>query len=120
MNQENRLIFDKIKKLLALSESPNEAEAASALSKVHVLLARHGLSISDIKTGSRSSIEEKCILEKKRLRNWESALLAAIMKASYTEAVHKSGEGRVYIIGREINVSAAENLFSYLHQTIKE
>ena len=119
MEKENRLILKKIEKLLALSESPNEAEAASAMSKVHVLLAKHGLSITDMKSGSGKSVTEKCILEKKRLRNWESALLAAVMKATYTEAVHKSGEGKVYIIGRDINITAAENLFSYLHETIK-
>ena len=119
MEKDKKIIFEKIEKLLALSESPNEAEAAAALAKVQILLARHGLSMSDMETGNKSSVTEKSILNKKRLRNWESALLATVMKATYTEAVHKPAEGKVYIIGREINVTAAENLFSYLHATIK-
>ena len=119
MEKDKKYLFEKIEKLLALSESPNEAEAAAALAKVQVLLARHGLSMSDMKSSSKSSVEERSILNKKRLRNWESALLATVMKATYTEAVHKPAEGKVYIIGREINVATAENLFSYLHETIK-
>ncbi len=122
MNNENNnsIILDKIRKLIALSESPNESEAASALSKVHLLLAKHGLSMTDISCDdTENTVIEKSILNKKRLRNWESALLSTIMNATYTEAVHKPGEGKVCIIGREINVTAAENLFSYLHETIK-
>jgi uncharacterized protein DUF2786 len=115
---DNRIILEKLKKLIALSESPNEAEAASALSKVHLLLAKHSLSISDL-DDETSSIIEKAVLNKKRLRNWESALLSTVMNATYTEVIHKPSEGKVYIIGREINVAAAENLFSYLHGTIK-
>ena len=116
--EKDKVILEKLKKLIALSESPNEAEAASALSKVHLLLARHGLSISDLNIKDEDVIE-KAVLNKKRLRNWESALLSTIMQATYTEAIHKPLEGKVYIIGREINVTAAENLFSYLHETIK-
>ncbi len=121
MNDEkdNKIIFEKIKKLIALSDSPNEAEAASALAKVHLLLAKHGLSMTDISShDSKNTVIERSILDKKRLRNWESALLSTIMNATYTEAVHKPGEGKVYIIGRDINVNAAENLFQYLHETI--
>ncbi len=42
------------------------------------------------------------------------------MKSTYTEAIHKSEEGKVYIIGREINVAAAENMFLYLHENNKK
>ncbi len=48
-NEENKIILEKIKKLIALSESPNESEAAAALSKVQVLLAKHDLTMTDIK-----------------------------------------------------------------------
>ena len=115
---KDKVVLEKLKKLIALSESPNEAEAASALSKVHLLLARHGLSIADLNIKDES-VMEKAVLNKKRLRNWESALLSTVMQATYTEAIHKPLEGKVFIIGREINVTAAENHFSYLHQTIK-
>ena len=115
---KNRIILEKLKKLIALSESPNEAEAAAALSKVQLLLAKHGLSMSDLDF-AESDIIEKAILNKKRLRNWESALLSTVMNATYTEVIHKPSEGKVYIIGRDINVAAAENLFIYLHDTIK-
>ena len=41
-------ILAKVRKLLALGESPSEAEAASALAKAQALLARYGLSLSDV------------------------------------------------------------------------
>lgn len=42
-------VLDKIKKLVALSTSPNEHEAAFAAEKVQELLAEHNLSMSDVK-----------------------------------------------------------------------
>ena len=117
MNEPNKLVIEKLKKLIALSESPNENEAASALAKTYILLAKHGLSISDLEIKDEN-IVEKGILNKKRLRSWESALISAIISATYTEALHMPGEGKVSIVGREVNIIAAENLFDYLHKSI--
>ncbi len=117
MADADPLIIEKLKKLIALSGSPNEAESASALAKAHTLLARHGLTMTDLEK-KEEHILQKAILSRKRLRNWESALLAAVMAATYTEAVILPGEGKVCLVGREVNIIAAENLFEYLRTSI--
>lgn len=112
-------ILAKVRKLLALGESPSEAEAASALAKARSLLARHGLSLEDVKP-ERDDIVESAILEKRRLRAWESHLVAVVTEATFTRALHvtAAGSSRVLIVGREVNTGAAKALFEYLHLVV--
>lgn len=112
-------ILAKVRKLLALGESPSEAEAASALAKARSLLARHGLSLEDVKP-ERDDIVESAILEKRRLRAWESHLVAVVTDATFTRALHvtAAGTSRVLIVGREVNTGAAKALFEYLHLVV--
>jgi hypothetical protein len=51
-------IIRKIRKLLALSESPNEHEAHTAAMKAQELLARHHLSIADVSEDSETEVKE--------------------------------------------------------------
>lgn len=112
-------ILAKVRKLLALGESPSEAEAASALAKARSLLARHGLSLEDVRP-ERDDIVESAILEKRRLRAWESHLVAVVTEATFTRALHvtAAGSSRVLIVGREVNTGAAKALFEYLHLVV--
>lgn len=115
----NADILAKVKKLMALGTSPSEAEAASALEKARTLLARYGLSMEDVET-SESEIVENTLLEKKRLRSWESQLIWVVTTATFTQALHvqRGDVGRVLIIGREVNALAAAELFAYLHLVV--
>lgn len=115
----NADILAKVKKLMALGTSPSEAEAASALEKARTLLARYGLSIADVEE-SEPEIVENTLLEKKRLRSWESHLIYVITAATFTQALHvrRGDVGRVLIIGREVNAVAAAELFAYLHLVV--
>ena len=47
---ENHKLLEKVHKLLALAESPNEHEAQNAMAKAHELLLRHNLSLLDVHT----------------------------------------------------------------------
>ena len=49
-SSENHQILDKVHKLLALAQSPNEHEAQTAMAKAHELLLRHNLSLLDTQT----------------------------------------------------------------------
>jgi hypothetical protein len=119
MERPSDEILSKVRKLLALGESPSEAEAASALAKAQSLLARYGLSVQDVEDEGPEVVESP-ILEKKRLRAWESHLVAVVTKATFTRALHVtlSGASRVLIIGRPVNAAAAAELFSYLHLVV--
>ncbi len=112
-------ILAKVRKLLALGESPSEAEAASALAKAQALLARYGLSLSDVEPET-SEVTEATLLEKRRLRAWESHLVAVVTEATFTRALHltMAGSSRVIIIGRAVNAEAAAELFKYLHLVV--
>lgn len=122
-------LLAKVRKLLALGSSPSEAEAASAMEKARMLLARYGLTVSDVGSGDPDSddrlardptVGESVLIEKKRLRKWESALIGAVARATFTQALHVGGGGstRVVLIGREVNTAAAAELFAYLHRVI--
>jgi hypothetical protein len=119
MERASDEILSKIKKLMALGESPSEAEAASALEKARVLLAKYGLSIADVET-KESEVTENVLLEKKRLRSWESHLIFVVTRATFTQALHtqRGDLGQVLIIGREVNAIAAAELFAYLHLVV--
>jgi len=112
-------ILAKVKKLMALGASPSEAEAASALEKARVLLARYGLSLTDVEAHS-PEVVEGVLLEKKRLRPWESRLVQVIAACTFTQALHvqRGGVGQVLLIGRELNTLAAADLFGYLHLVV--
>jgi hypothetical protein len=111
-------VLDKVKKLLALAKSPSEAEAAAALAKASVLLAKYGLSMAEVQ--QEEDVQEAVLLEKKRLRAWESYLVSVVCKATFTEALHYRTQavGRILLIGREVNIVTARELFTYLHRVI--
>lgn len=119
MDRANADILEKVKKLMALGTSPSEAEAASALEKARTLLARYGLSLADVETHS-PEVVENVLLEKKRLRTWESHLIFVVTEATFTQALHvqRAGVGQILIIGREVNAVSAAELFKYLHLTV--
>jgi len=119
MDKATDEILAKIKKLMALGASPSEAEAASALEKARVLLARYGLSLADVETHS-PDVVEGILLEKKRLRPWESQLIFVISNCTFTQALHvrRGDVGQVLLIGRELNTLAAADLFKYLHLVV--
>lgn len=112
-------ILDKVKKLLALGTSPSEAEAASALEKARTLLARYGLSLADVEAHA-PEVSQSVLLEKKRLRPWETHLIHVIALCTFTQALHvnRGSVGQILLVGREINIGAAQNLFEYLHLVV--
>jgi hypothetical protein len=119
MDKATADILAKVKKLMALGASPSEAEAASALEKARTLLARYGLSLTDVEAHS-PDVVEGVLLEKKRLRSWESHLIHVISACTFTQALHvqRGGIGQVLLVGRELNTLAAKDLFGYLHLVV--
>ena len=118
MDTAQAQVMEKVKKLLALAASPSEAEATAALAKASVLLAKYGLSMAEVRRDEE--VQEAVLLEKKRLRVWESILVSVICKATFTTPLHyRTGTaGRLLLIGREVNMATARELFAYLHELI--
>lgn len=115
-------IAEKIQKLLALSESPNEAEAAQAANKAQELLTRHNLSISDLVDNDPQQVLEETIDEAQRISTWKSHLLYAVAIANYSLAFHRKmshGITKTILLGRPVNTHLTRIQYDYLIQAIE-
>lgn len=117
----NRLMA-RIDKLLELSSSPNEAEAAAAAAKVRELLVKYNLEIEDVR-GKSAKPNARIVLEKivppknGRRQQWEVALQGAIANAYFCRAIHS--QLKFYFIGEEADVEVAAFTFSQLQARLE-
>lgn len=118
-DQKMERIIDKVKKLMALSESPVEAEAAAALAKARRLLTKHGLVLTDVLPMGDGVVETE-VLYGAGIAPWQLALLFHISLVTHTEALHLTGKHseKVTFIGALKDVVTAKNLFLYLNGRI--
>lgn len=122
-------IIDRIRKLFALAESPNEAEAMSAMEKAHALLLQYNLTVSDLKEESKTEINELEFCEAGRMRAWKKLLIYYVTKANYcasytmvTRGSYKydtKGKQVIKIVGREANVISAKEMLKYIFASIE-
>jgi SprT-like family/Protein of unknown function (DUF2786) len=98
-------LLGKIKKLLALSESPNENEAYAAAQKVQALMSAHGVEQADLKTvASGSELDEPLVNETieatgQRVTGWKFSLLGAICRVNYCKCLG-GGQYGIRALGR--------------------
>lgn len=111
----NERILGKIKKCLALSQSPEPAEAAAALRQAQKLMALHGISQVDLSRSDLGEAEVKSKASVSRVKDWELRLLNLVAKAfgckllwqksnSYSVDVY----GRYILIGLKTQVQLAQ------------
>ena len=119
MSDVDEKVIGRIRKLFALSESPNENEAALALERAHELLAQYNLEMVDLVDGNSGVIEEE--LESGSRRSvWRTVLVHAICEANYCAAyvaLSYRQQKQVYslrIAGRKHNVQSARVMIDYL------
>lgn len=119
-------IKSKIEKLMALSNSPNPAEAASALEKANKLLIQHNIDIEEV-TGFKSEIEQEDYTSGYALREHETGLIASIARYNLCEVllVHNreyafSGRSKtktaIRFIGKKHNIVAARVMSDYVFE----
>lgn len=122
-------IIDRITKLLALANSPNEYEASAAAAKASELLTEHNLRLEDIKATNKSPeipIEQKEIDSSSRKVYWKGLLANVIANANFCKMWWMGG--KMVIAGRTHNVAmsalqatdgqSATRLPSLFHYTI--
>ncbi|MDO6395478.1 DUF2786 domain-containing protein [Leptospira santarosai] len=111
-------IIERVKKLIALSDSSNENEAKLAAQQATMLIQKFNIEASeldrgaviefDLKTGrSRASYWQSLLLRGIAESNFCSILIAKEEENSVVEVVYK-------IIGREVNVLATNLMYEYL------
>ncbi len=95
-------VLDRVRKLLALAQSPNVHEAAAAAAKAQALIAAHRLEAllaAEAAAEARAEadpIEEQVLERAKRLRRWKAVLAAGLAEVNgciaYTREVGRASE----------------------------
>ena len=120
--------MEKIKKLLELGNSPNQAEAELALKRAGELMAKYGIGKKDIENGADDNgiIREDVNLteDSARLR-WEPTLINTIAKCFDCKVVliaryyrRRRVNGRVAIIGDKADIELVVHFYKYLRRSI--
>ena len=101
----------RVKKLLALSKSPNENEAASALRKANELMADYKLTAEQFSDYTKAKVKGT-----KRSIRWRVVLANAVenLYATYHYTDH---EGNIVFIGEELDVFMSTEMYKYLVKT---
>ena len=121
-NKMDQKIIEKLQKLLALSASDNEHEAALAMSKAEALMREHNLSVADVAiNGSGADVESKEVYGlTKAYQSWEGQLGCAIAKAFDGHAVRNRyyDSWKLTFVAGVTDLSIIIDLFERLRQTI--
>ena len=91
----------RVKKLLALSKSPCEAEAESAMRKANELMAAYKISQKEI-----SDFISKSVKGTKRVSRWRTILANAVENV-YATCHYRTPEGKLIFYGEELDVFMA-------------
>lgn len=110
---------EKIRKLLALAESPNENEAKAALLMARKLMAEHKLRLEDCKESEKLKVIKKNvgITCTKRQNSWIVELSVIIAKSYCCSAFRSRKHGKqtveIGFIGFEDDFEICERIFKY-------
>jgi hypothetical protein len=118
--EEEMKVLDKVKKLMALGDSPNEAEAQSAVMKAHALLKQYNLEMSDIEV-EEADVIDVTYMDSGRTQGWKVMLMNIITKFNYCALYRKHGASHAFtfqFVGKEHNVAVASATADYLLKTI--
>ncbi|ABG49948.1 hypothetical protein Tery_0492 [Trichodesmium erythraeum IMS101] len=107
-------LLEKISKLLALTSSPNEHEAALAAEKAAELLAKHNLSVADLGQDKDEDITKSIVDKTGRYVTWKMWILAGIANANGCQAMRSTYSGEMRIVGTETNITVSRSLYEYL------
>ena len=113
-------LIDKIKKLFALAKkNSNRAEAEAAVVKARQLLAKHGISESEIDASKREFVIRTVSVDHKKLLKWEYFLGSMIGVNFCTRAV-STGYYEMGFMGREADSEVSAHVFEFLHRMAVE
>ena len=111
-------IEERIRKLLALADSPNENEAAAAAEKAQALMLRYGIEMATIAAsgGERLAVDEH-VLDGK-VDPWRRMLAEAVARSAGGRVVWAPdggrGHGKIFFYGPAGAVGGIVELYRYL------
>ena len=129
-NSDNdKTILEKIRKLLALSKSDNEYEAATALAAALRLATKYGLEMNQIeKEDTLEPVEHEDLFIRNQIGRWEILLFSGLADLFACEiltsrtllAGYSWPQTRVIIVGRKTDRLLVAHLCTYLRSAIKK
>ena len=103
----------RVRKLLALSKSPNESEALSALRKANELMAEHRLTRADF-----TGYVKKSVKSTRRAVEWRTVLANAVERLYATCHFRDADTGSFVFYGEELDVFMSTEMFAYLVKAV--
>lgn len=115
----NKSLLEKINKLLALANSPNENEAALAAEKATELLTKYNLTIADLGPGEEEDVTTGTVETTSRYVAWKMLILAGIATANGCRAMRSKHNGNMTLIGMQTNITVSQRLYQYLTKAVE-
>ena len=112
MNTDLETIKKRIKKLLALSKSPNENEAMAALQKAQELMEAYRITEAECVYASQT------VKATKRESAWRSTLANTVASLYACEALRDVSSGQMIFYGESFDAFMAKEMYGYLSKTI--
>lgn len=115
------VLFSKLRKVLALTTSPVEGEAAAAAEMLQKFLTQHNLSIADLESKGQSApgIREQGYDLGKAAFTWKLNLADYIAEYYYCHPIVNRVTKTVAFIGRPDNVEALRMLYGWLIDQVR-
>lgn len=106
-------VIDRIQKLLALTESPNEHEAALALQRASDLLLKYNLTRAEVEGRklSHDGVGERQIEVAGKITDWHRALAVEIADHCFSRCICRH-RGFIFV-GASDNLEVARSLFTW-------
>lgn len=112
--------IEKLRKLLALTESNNEHEALAAARRLHSLLAKHNISMTDLERNEDNVGQESINTS---VRPWKQLVAQSIARLYfcefYTSRLRNSKNGMFIFVGTEANRMFAMHIFQMVVNTVE-
>ena len=112
MSNNVEIIKKRIRKLLALSKSPNEHEALAALKKAQDLMEEYRL------TPAECVYTSQTVKTTKRESAWRSTLANTVASLYACEALRDVSSGQMIFYGESFDAFMAKEMYGYLSKTI--
>lgn len=114
-------VISKIKKLLALSESPNQHEAERASVMAFELMAKYSIEMSTIENTQNSEILQEDLISSGRLNKISWAINTILSKYFYVQLA-KRRVGKVThlaMYGKRHRIEIAKHVFHFLYASVE-
>lgn len=118
-------ILERVRKLLALSQSDNVNEAAAAAKQAQVLMSKHQISeaMLDVDVGEEDEAIGTELLHnhgKRTMPSWKRSLATVVAQVNQCKAFRQAGSSRLQIVGRPSDCDTARYFFTYLIRQVEE